>query len=132
MIPVYLENDLAPLAAATGQDIKKGELVKLTASGAEAVADDDTARPDGIAAKDQRTGNVLVYYGTTAIEMDGATGHTLAVGDDVYLKTKTTLHGEPEAAAGQKAFGRVVEIKGSKIRFIPRFGFGIEGADAIA
>lgn len=117
---------------ATGTDISKYDLVKRSGANVTQVSANDSTRAFGIAVKDESNSIVLVYIGQDPISMEGASGSTLAVGDDVYPASVNTVHGEPEAAAGAKSIGKVVEIVGSKITFIPHWSHMDAGSDAVS
>lgn len=124
-------SDIEEFASAQAEATKILQNQFVVASGANVDRASAGSLPVGIADSDQVDGRVAVYLGMDSIKVPGESGHTLAVNDDVYLASATTVQGEPEAGVGDKAIGKVVEILegGSAVVFRPFWAHMERGPD---
>lgn len=130
-IPAYLGADAVVVElGATGTAIEKYDFVEQTGANVQKAQTPFNTRPVGIATRDERDSKVQVYIGTDPITVKGASGNTLAVGDDVYLADDNEVEGEPEAVNTAVAIGKVLEIDGDKITFRPVWASFVEGSAA--
>lgn len=118
--------------AATGTAIAKYDMVVVSGTSVARAAASASGRVIGIATKDERESTVEVYHGTRPVIMAGTSSNTLAVHDVVYVGGQNEVFGEPEAAAGAIAIGKVISVNGLAIKFAPLWDYQRAGAVAVS